>query len=380
MEFELDPKRKMIQETVRKFSQTELAPMAAEIDEKEVFPRQAWEKIGKLKLAGLMIPKQYGGMGLDYTTLVAVMEELAAGCMATAGTYTVHIMVGNLINAYGNQPQLEKYLPGMAQGIRIGAVSITEANAGSDVAAMATIARLDGDTYVVNGSKTFVTTGGEADIYIIFLVTDEEAARKGISALIVEKGTQGFIFGKKEQKMAYGGSPTMELIFEDCRVPGGNLIGREGDGFLMLLRGLNGGRISIGAMAVGIARAAYEATLAYVRTKAPYNGQEGSHSQWIQWKLADMAIKMEASRWLNYRAAFLADMDLPFVKEASMSKCFATDTAMWVTNKAVEILGRDGVTKEFPVERYMREAKILQIVEGTNEIQRNAIAMELLRR
>ncbi len=377
MEFELDPKRKMIQETVRKFSQTELALMAAEIDEKGVFPRQNWEKIGKLKLAGLMIPKQYGGIGLDYTALVAVMEELAAGCMATAGTYTVHVMVGNLINAYGNQLQREKYLPEMAQGIRIGAVSITEANAGSDVAAMTTTAMLDGETYVVNGTKIFVTTGGEADIYVIFAVTDKGAGRNGISALIVEKGTQGFIFGKKEEKIAYGGSPTMELIFEECKVPRGNLIRKEGDGFLMLLRGLNGGRISIGAMAVGIARAAYETALGYVKTRVQSRHQN-SNFQGIHWVLADMAIRIEASRWLNYRAAFLADRNQPFVKEASMSKCFATDTAMWVANEAVQILSKDGVTKEFPVERYMREAKILQIVEGTNEVQRNAIVKELL--
>jgi len=377
MEFELNPEQKMIQETVRKFARKELAPKAAEVDEQETFPRQGWEKLGSLGLAGLMIPQEYGGIGMDHVTLVAVMEELGSACIATAGTFSVHVTVGNIINAFGDESQKKKYLPKMATGEKIAALSVTESGAGSDIAAVSTMAKLEGDSYRMNGSKLFVTSGEEADHYVIIARSNNKGGRFGLSALLVEKDTEGFTYGKKERKMAYGGSPTRELILDDCLIPRSNLLGKEGEGFSLVLWGLNGGRISVGALALGISRAAYEFSLSYAKSRIQF-GRHVSTFQGIQWKLADMDIAIEASRWMLYRAAYLADSGKRFVREASIAKCLATDVAMNVTTEAVQILGGYGYTKEFPVERYMREAKIFQIVEGTNEIQRNQIAREIL--
>ena len=379
MDFDLSDEQRKIQETARKFSQNELAPKAKEVDEKEVFPRQAWEKLSELGLAGLTIPKEFGGLGLDYITAAVVMEELAGGCLATAGTYSVHLTAQYLINTFGSDGQRSHYLPSMAGGEKISALVITEPGAGSDIASMKSTTALEGDSYIINGTKIFITTGGEADLYIVYAKTDKDARHKGISALIVDRGTLGLSFGKKERKMGYGGSPTRELIFDGCRISKGKLLGREGDGFSMLMRGLDHGRIRVGAMAVGIARAAFEVALRYSREREQF-GQPICSFQGMQWKLADMAMEIQAARQLVYHAAYFAGLKQQFSMFASMAKCFASDMGMRVTTEAVQILGGYGYTKDYPVERHMREAKVLQIIDGTNEIQRNIIARELLKR
>jgi len=378
MDFGLTAEQRSIQETARKFSQNELAPNAGTVDESEIFPRQAWEKLSALGFAGLTIPEEFGGLGLDYITVVVVMEELGKGCLATAGTYSVHLTVQYLVNAFGTEAQRRRYLPAMASGEKIGALAITEPNAGSDVAAMKCTAALEGGVYVINGTKIFITTGGEAGLYILYAKTKKESGRKGISAFLIDKDTPGLGFGKKERKMGYGGSPTRELLLNGCRLPEENLLGREGEGFTMVMDGLNHGRITVGAMAVGIAQAAFETALRYAREREQF-GKPISSFQGIQWKLADMAMELEAARLLVYQAAYYAGLKQPFSKLASMAKCFASDIGMRVTTEAVQVLGGYGYIKDYPVERHMRDAKILQIVEGTNEIQRNVIARELLK-
>jgi len=378
MNFELSDEVKMIQETARKFSENELAPNAGEVDEKEIFPRDAWKKLSELGFAGLLTPEEYGGLGLDYVTMVAVMEELGKGCIATAGTYSVHLTTQHMILKYGTEEQRRWLLPQMTSGEKIGALALTEPNAGSDVSSMKSKAVFGNDQYVINGTKIFITTAGEAGIYLVLAKTDPSLKHKGMSTFIVEKGAQGFEFGKLEDKMGYRGSPTGELIFTDCSVPAKQRLGEEGVGFAMVMDGLDRGRISVGAVALGIAQVAFETALKHVKQREQF-GQTISSFQGIQWMLSDMAMDISASRLLLYNAASLADKGNRFMKEASMAKCFATDTAMRVTTDAVQLFGGYGYCKDFPVERYMREAKIFQIVEGTNQIQRTVIARELLR-
>ncbi len=377
MVIDLTAEQRSIQETARKFSRNELAPKAGEVDEKEIFPRQAWEKLSKLGFSGLTIPEEFGGLGLGYVTAAVVMEELGKGCMATAGTFSVHLTTQYLVNTFGTDGQRRRYLPEMASGEKIGALAITETGAGSDVVSMKSAASLVGDGYIINGNKIFITTGGEADLYILYAKTDNKARHKGLSAFIIDRTTPGLGFGKKERKMGYGGSPTRELLLDHCGVPKENLLGKEGDGFVMVMRGLDHGRITIGAIAVGIAQAAFEAALRYAKQREQF-GQPISSFQGIQWKLADMAMGIQAARLLVYQAAYFAEIKQPFTLLASMAKCFASDVGMRVTTEAVQILGGYGYIKDYPVERHMRDAKILQIVEGTNEIQRNIIARELL--
>jgi len=377
MDFDLNEEQRMIQETVRKFSEKELAPKAGERDEKELFPDEAWLKLSELGLAGLLTDAKYGGMGLDCTTLVIVMIELAKGCIATAGTYSVHTTVQFILQTYCTEEKKGEILPDLASGSRIGALAITEPNAGSDISSMTTQAVPHGAGYILSGNKIFITSGGVADLYIVFAKTDKELKHKGISALILEKGTPGFTFGKKENKMGYRGSPTVELAFDSCKVPGTDLIKNEGDGFYIVMSALDRGRITVGSMGLGVAEAAHIAALRYVKEREQF-GQKIASFQGIQWKLADMEMNLSAARLLLFQAAFLADKEMPFTKEASIAKCFATDMAMQVTTEAVQVYGGYGYIKDYPVERYMREAKILQIVEGTNEIQRNIIAKEIL--
>jgi alkylation response protein AidB-like acyl-CoA dehydrogenase len=378
MDFELGDEIQMIQETVRKFSENVLTPNAAEADEKKIFPRAAWEKLSELGFGGLLTPEEYGGLGLGYEAMVVVMEELAKGCIATAGTYSVQLTTQYMILKYGNEEQKRQFLPRMATGEKIGALAITEPNAGSDMASIGSRAEFADDAYVINGTKIFITTAGEADLYLVLVKTDPKQKHSGISTLIVEKGTSGFQFGKIENKMGYGGSPTGELIFSDCVVSKEMRLGEEGQGFAMVMDTLDRGRISVGAIGLGIAQAAFEAALKHVKEREQF-GRTISSFQGIQWMLSDMAMQISASRLLLNHAAFLADKGERFTKEASMAKCFATDTAMRVTTDAVQLFGGYGYIKDFPVERYMREAKIFQIVEGTNQIQRSIIAGELFR-
>jgi alkylation response protein AidB-like acyl-CoA dehydrogenase len=377
MDFELSDEIRMIQETARKFSENELAPNAGEADAKEIFPREAWKKLSELGFAGLLTPEEYGGLGLNYVSMVAVTEELGKGCIATAGTYSVQLTTQYLILKYGSEEQKRWLLPPMASGNKIGALAITEPNAGSDIASIRSKAEVVDDNYVINGTKIFITTAREADLYLVLVKTDQTLKHKGISTFVVEKGTSGFEFGKLENKMGYRGSPTGELIFTDCVVPKNQRIGEEGQGFAMVMDGLDRGRISVGAIALGIAQVSFEATLKHVKEREQFGHAIGSF-QGVGWMLSDMAMQISASRLLLYQAAFLADQEKRFTKEASMAKCFATDTAMRVTTDSVQLFGGYGYIKDFPVERYMREAKIFQIVEGTNQIQRNVIASELL--
>ncbi len=377
MDFELGDEIRMIQKAAREFSEKELAPNAAETDEKKIFPRNAWEKLSALDFGGLLTPEKYGGMGYGYDAMVAVIEELAKGCIAIAGTYCVHLTAQFIILHYGTEEQKNRFLPVMTSGEKIGALAITELDAGSDISALKTGAELIDDKYVINGEKIFITTAGEAGLYLVLVKTDPGLKHKGNSTIIVEKDTPGFKIGKIENKMGYGGSPTGELIFNKCAVPEKNRIGEEGQGFQMFMDALDRGRISVGTIGLGIAQAAYEAALKHVKEREQF-GRSLSSFQGIQWMLADIATQLSASRLLLYLAASLADKGKRFTKEASMAKCFATDAAMNVTTDAVQLFGGYGYMKDFPVERYMREAKIFQIVEGTNQIQRNIIAKEIM--
>ena len=377
MDFALNEEQRMIQESAREFAKKELAPNAAEADEKHLFPKKAWKKLSKLGFPGLIVPEEYGGSGNDYVSMVAVMEEFSKGCVGIAGTYSVHLTTLSMLLKNATKEQLEKYLPDMVSGKKIGALGLTEPDAGSDLGPLKTTAELKGDKYVINGNKVFITTAGEAGIYLVYARTSP--GQNGLTAFIVEDGTKGFEFGKIENKMGYNASPTGELIFKNCEVPVNQRLGKEGTGFKMVLEGLNYGRISVGTIGIGIAQAAFECCLAYVKQREQFGRKIGSF-QGIQWMLADMATSISASRLLLYQAAYMADKEIPFIKEASMAKFFATDTAMKVTTDAVQLLGGYGYLKDYPVERYMREAKIFQIVEGTNQIQRTSIGRELMGR
>jgi alkylation response protein AidB-like acyl-CoA dehydrogenase len=377
MDFSLNNEQRMIQRLAREFAEKELVPKAGKVDEEERFPRENFDKLFELGIMGMITPKEYGGAGCDYVTLVAVMEEIAKGCISTAGCFSVHSTVQSSIISYGSEEQKLRYLPLLTKGGKIGAIALTESNAGSDAASISTSALPDSDGYVINGTKIFITTGGEAGIYIVLAKTDSRKESKGISAFIVEEGTKGLNFGKKERKMGYGGSPTREIIFDNCKVPKENLLGREGEGFKIIMSSLDCGRITVGMIGVGLAQSALDAAIKYSKNRIQF-GRPIATFQAIQFMMADMATEIEAARLLCYNAAFLKDNNLPMTKEASMAKMYATDVAMRVTIDAIQIFGGYGYMKDYPVERYMREAKIFQIVEGTNEIQRMIIARHIL--
>jgi len=374
MEFALSEQQRSIQELARKFAETELKPLAGEADEKEIFPRMQFKKMAELGFTGITCPQEYGGLGLDHVTYIVVMEEIGKACLATAGTYSVHQTVQYYFEKFGTEEQKNQYSPILARGEKIGALVLTETGAGSDVASLTTTAKRGDKFYSINGNKIFITTGGEADVYIVLARTGEAGA-KGISAFIVDKDTEGFTIGKKEKKMGYGGSPTTELIFEDCNVSAKHLLGgAEGQGMRQMLSALDIGRISIGTIAVGIAQAAFEEALAYSKGRIQF-GKPIFEFQGIQWMFAEMATKIEAARLLCYQAAYSIDHhSSSAIKQASMAKMMATDVAMSVTTDAVQIFGGYGYMKDYSVERHMRDAKIMQIVEGTNQIQKIVIA------
>lgn len=374
---ELTEEQQMIIRTARNFAEKELAPNAARVEEEAIFPRESFFKLGELGMASITVAEKYGGMGLDYLTYILVLEEIAKKCINTAGCLCVHVTVEYIIEKYGSEELKEKYLPRLAQGEIIGGLCLTETSAGSDAASLQSTARLEGDEYAINGTKIFITTGGEAELYIVYAKTDPGKGARGISAFLVEKGNPGLTFGKKENKMAYNGSPTRELIFENCRVPKANLLGQEGMGFKMVMDGLDGGRVAVGTVALGLAEAAFEEAVNYSKTRMQF-GQPIASFQGLQFMMADMATEIEAARLLLYEAASQKDSGLPHTKAASMAKMYATDVAMRVTTDAVQIFGGYGYMKDYPVERYMRQAKIFQIVEGTNQIQRVVIARHIL--
>lgn len=374
MQFKLTEEHEMIRKMVRDFAQKEVAPTAAERDEEERFDRVIFDKMAELGLTGIPWPEEYGGIGSDYLAYCIAIEELSRVCASTGVTLSAHTsLAGWPIYKFGSEAQKQKYLRPMAQGEKIGAYGLTEPSSGSDAGGMRTTAKLVGDEYVINGSKIFITNGGIADTYVVFALTDPESKQKGTSAFIVEKDFPGFSVGKKEKKLGIRSSPTTEIIFDECRVPKENLLGKEGEGFKIAMMTLDGGRNGIAAQAVGIAQGALDAAVDYAKERVQF-GKPISAQQGIGFKLADMATGVEASRLLTYQAAWLESVGLPYGKESAMSKLFAGDTAMKVTTEAVQVFGGYGYTKDYPVERYMRDAKITQIYEGTQEIQKLVIS------
>ncbi|MGK3615089.1 acyl-CoA dehydrogenase AcdA [Bacillus cereus] len=377
MHLKLSEEHEMIRKMVRDFAKNEVAPTAAERDEEERFDRAIFDQMAELGLTGIPWPEEYGGIGSDYLAYVIAIEELSRVCASTGVTLSAHTsLAGWPIFKFGTEEQKQTFLRPMAEGKKIGAYGLTEPGSGSDAGGMKTIAKRDGDHYVLNGSKIFITNGGIADIYVIFALTDPESKQRGTSAFIVESDTPGFSVGKKESKLGIRSSPTTEIMFEDCRIPVENLLGEEGQGFKIAMQTLDGGRNGIAAQAVGIAQGALDASVEYARERHQF-GKPIAAQQGIGFKLADMATDVEAARLLTYQAAWLESEGLPYGKESAMSKVFAGDAAMKVTTEAVQVFGGYGYTKDYPVERYMRDAKITQIYEGTQEIQRLVISRML---
>ena len=375
MFFKLSEEHEMIRKMVRDFAKNEVAPTAAQRDEEERFDRGIFTQMADLGLTGIPWPEQYGGIGSDYLAYCIAVEELSRVCASTGVTLSAHTsLAGWPIYTFGTEEQKHKYLKPMATGEKIGAYGLTEPSAGSDAGGMRTLAVKDGEDYILNGSKICITNGGEADIYVVFARIDPNEKRT--SAFIIEKDMPGFSVGKKEKKLGIRSSPTTEIIFEDCRVPKENLLGNEGEGFKVAMMTLDGGRNGIAAQAVGIAQGALDAAVAYAKERQQF-GKPIISQQGIAFKLADMATSIEAARLLTYQAAWLESQGLPYGKESAMSKLYAGDTAMKVTTEAVQVFGGYGYTKDYPVERFMRDAKITQIYEGTQEIQRLVISRYL---
>ncbi|MBQ0055568.1 MAG: acyl-CoA dehydrogenase [Synergistaceae bacterium] len=378
MDFKLSREHEMARTLFRDFAQNEVKPFAQEVDETEVFPRETVTKMQKYGFLGIDIPKQYGGQGCDSLAYVMAIEEISKVCATTGVILSAHtsLCCGPVLK-FGSEEQKQKYLVPLASGKKLGAFALTEPNAGTDAAGQQTKAALDGDEWVLNGSKIFITNGKEADIYIVFAMTDKALGTKGISAFIVEKGTPGFTFGTKEKKMGIRGSSTYELVFTDCRIPKENLLGAQGKGFSIAMQTLDGGRIGIAAQALGIAAGALDCAVAYVKERKQF-GRALAKFQNTQFKLADMATRVEAARLVVYKAAMAKDSQKKFSVEAAMAKLFAAETAMAVTTEAVQLLGGYGYIREYDVERMMRDAKITEIYEGTSEVQRMVISGALL--
>ena len=379
MDFVLSKEQEMARTLFKEFAENEVKPLAQEVDETEHFPRDTVEKMQKLGFMGIPQPKEYGGQGCDTLTYVLCVEELSKVCATTGVIVSAHTSLGtDPIKKFGTPEQKEKYLRPLASGKMLGAFGLTEPGAGTDASGQQTKAVLEGDHYVLNGSKIFITNGGEADVYIIFAMTDKSKGTKGISAFIVEKDFPGFRIGTKEKKMCIRGSSTTELIFENCIVPKENLLGQEGKGFSIAMATLDGGRIGIAAQALGIAEGALEETIAYVKERKQF-GRPIAKFQNTQFQIADMATKVEAARYLVYRAAIAKDTKKRFSVEAAMAKLYAAEVAMEVTTKAVQLFGGYGYTREYPVERMMRDAKITEIYEGTSEVQRMVISSNVIK-
>ena len=376
--FSLNDEQREMQSEVRRFAQNEIAPHAEEWSERPHFPRDLFPKLASLGLAGMLVPEEVEGSNLGRLMTAIVLEELARADLATAVWLSVHNMVTSLIYRYGGDEQRRRWVPQMATGKLLGAFSLSEANAGSDAAALSATARREGDTYILNGAKLWVTSAGVADLYAVMVKTDPQAGARGITCLVVEKETPGFSVGKLEHKMGLHSSPTGELLFNDCRVPAANRLGQEGEGFKIALSSLDGGRVNIGAAATGCAGAALDVAVHYAQERQQFSRAIGAF-QGVQFLLADMAMKVEAARLMVYQAAAKADTGDPALTYyAAMAKCFATDAAMQVTTDAVQVLGGAGYVHDWPLERSMRDVKATQIFEGTNQIQRVVIARQLL--
>ena len=379
MNFELSEEQLLIRGMVKEFAASEVAPIAAEIDRNHRFPEESIPKLAKLNLLGVPYPEEFGGAGADNVSYVLAIEELARVCASTAAIVSGHTSLGTWpIFEFGTSAQKEKYVTNLASGSMLGAFAITEPGAGTDAAAGKATAVVDGDEYVLNGSKIFITNGGYADVYIVTAMTDLAAGTRGISAFIVEKGAPGFSVGEKEHKMGIKASSTTPLYFSDCRIPKDALLGKEGKGFNIAMAALDGGRIGIAAQALGIAQGALDASIAYAKERVQF-GKPLAALQAIQWMIADMATDIDAARLLVYRAAWMKDQGLPYGTAASMAKLFASETSTRVADRAIQIHGGYGYTESYPVERAYRDAKITELYEGTSEVQRLVIAGSLLR-
>ena len=389
MDFTLSKKHEMARALFREFAEKEVKPLAQEVDETEVFPRETVEKMAKAGFMGIPIPKEYGGQGCDILTYAMCVEELSKVCGTTGVIVSAHTsLCCDPILTYGTEEQKQKYLPDLASGKKIGAFGLTEPGAGTDAQGQQTKAVLDGEEWVLNGSKIFITNGKEAEVYVVFAVTgmiEKKPGRfiKEISAFIVEKGTPGFSFGTKEKKMGIRGSSTYELIFTDCRIPKENLLGKQGQGFKIAMHTLDGGRIGIAAQALGIGEGALERTIEYTKERKQF-GKAIAAQQNTQFQLADMATKAQAAQLLVYKAAckkdqYQQDHKTAYGVEAAMAKLYAAEMAMEVTTKAVQLHGGYGYTREYDVERMMRDAKITEIYEGTSEVQKMVISADLLK-
>lgn len=379
MTFLIDKEHALLQTMLKDFAEKEVKPIAKDVDETESFPFETVKKMAGLGMMGIPIPKEFGGTGADNLAYAMAVEALSKVCGTTGVVLSAHTSLACApIYEYGNAEQKARYLADLASGRKLGAFGLTEPNAGTDASGIQSNAELKEDHYLLNGSKIFITNAGAADVYIIFAMTDRSKGTRGISAFIVEKGMPGFSIGKKEEKMGIRGSSTCELIFENVKLPLANLLGQEGKGFGIAMKTLDGGRIGIAAQALGIAQGAIDETVNYVKERKQF-GKAIAQFQNTQFQLADMQTKTDAARLLVYRAACLKDNNQPYSVEAAMAKLFASETAMEVTTKAVQLHGGYGYTREYPVERMMRDAKITEIYEGTSEVQRMVISAAILK-
>jgi len=377
LDFSLTDNQKLFKKTIREFCEKNLKPISEKIDKEEYFPEDLYKKMGKMGLMGMTVPQKYGGAGIDRVSYMIALEEISRCCGSTGITVEAHNSLGiGHIYEHGTEEMRKKYLPKLCSGEGYAAWALTEPNAGSDAASTQTTAVLEGDEWVINGTKQFITTGDIADVTTVMAKTDKEKGAKGISAILVEKDTPGFKIGQLEDKLGLRGSHTAELIFEDCRVPKENLIGKKDLGFVGAMNILDRGRTAIGAMSVGIARGSFEDALEYAKQRKQFGRPIGKF-QAIQWMLSDMATDIDAARLLVFRAADMEDKEIPFTKEASMAKLFASEMAMRATVKGMQVLGGYGYTTDYPLERYYRDIKLCCIGEGTSEVQRMVIARQL---
>ena len=379
MDFKLTDGQEMLKKTVREFAEKVVGPRAEEVDQTGIFPRDTFEQMAKLGLTGIGTPEEYGGSGGNDIDKVITVTELAKKCAATAGILSIHTIFASVLLKFGSEEQKKKYLPEVTSGGHLAAFALTEPNAGSDAAAVRTTAVLDEETgeYVLNGTKCFISGGGQAKYLLIFALTDPSPGVKGLSCILVEKGTPGFTVGKIENKMGIHGSETAELIFDQCRVPKENLVGKEGAGFKMAMNALDGARIGVAAQALGIAEGALDESVKYMNERVQF-GKPIKALQGLQWYIADMATKTECAKWMIYYAAYLKSTGQPHTKEAAIAKLNASENARFVTNLALQIHGGYGYMKDYPLERMYRDAKITEIYEGTSEIHKVVISRAVL--
>ncbi|MFH1999199.1 MAG: acyl-CoA dehydrogenase [Planctomycetota bacterium] len=379
MDFKLTEEQTMIRDTARDFAEKELGPIAAKIDAEATYPEDVVKKMGELGLMGIYIPEEYGGAGSDMVSYCLAVEEISKVCASTGVTLSAHTSLAcDPIFRFGTEEQKKKYLVPLASGEHLGCLALTEAGAGSDVSAQITTAIKEGDEYIINGAKIFITNGGYADTAIVTAKTDKEAGGRGMSAFIVEKSFPGYSVGKVEHKLGIRASSTVELVFENMRVPAENLLGKEGQGFKIAMETLNGGRIGIASQALGIAGAALADSIHYAKERVQF-GKPIARLQAIQWMLADMQVKLANARYQTFHAAAKKDAGENYIMESAMAKLYASEAATWITHKGIQVFGGYGYTTEYPMERYYRDARITEIYEGTSEVQRLVIASLLLK-